>query len=117
MRFLTCLILVMSAAAGARAADDPTSPAAERAAMHVLDGFDVTLFASEIDGVVKPIQMRFDERGRLWVACSPTYPQIEPGQKPSDKILILEDTQGTGHADKITTFADGLLMPTGIEIA
>jgi putative heme-binding domain-containing protein len=98
-------------------ADDPTSPASERAAMHVLDGFDVTLFASEIDGVVKPIQMRFDERGRLWVACSPTYPQIEPGQKPADKIIVLEDTDGDGKADKTTVFADGLLMPTGIEIA
>ena len=46
---------------------------------------------------------------------SEVYPQIKPGQKANDKILILEDTDGDGKADKTTVFADGLLIPTGIE--
>jgi putative heme-binding domain-containing protein len=95
---------------------DLDSPASERATFQVADGFDVSLFASEEDGVIKPIQMRFDARGRLWVIGSTVYPQIEPGQVANDKVLILEDTDGDGHVDKTTVFADGLLIPTGIEL-
>src|SRR5687767_14391558 len=95
--------------ASALAADDPDS---ERASFQVADGFEVNLYASEKDGVVKPIQMRFDARGRLWVIGSTVYPQLEPGQKPNDKIWILEDTNGDGRGDKTTVFADDLLIPT-----
>jgi glucose/arabinose dehydrogenase len=38
-----------------------------------------------------------------------------PGQEADDKILVLEDTNGDGKADKTTVFADGLLIPTGVE--
>ena len=98
------------------AAAAATDPAAEQATFKIADGFEVSLFASEADGVVKPIQTRFDARGRLWVVGSSVYPQIEPGQKPDDKILILEDTDRDGRCDKTTVFADGLLIPTGIEL-
>src|SRR5438034_6290481 len=91
-------------------------PAAELASFRIADGFEVNLFASEKDGVAKPIQMRFDPRGRLWVIGSTVYPQIEPGQIPNDKLLILEDTDGDGRCDKTTVFADGLMIPTGIEL-
>src|SRR5262249_18846885 len=64
--------------------------------------------------MAKPIQMNFDERGRLWVASSEVYPHIKPGQVANDKILILEDTNHDGVADKTTVFASGLLIPTGI---
>jgi putative heme-binding domain-containing protein len=59
--------------------------------------------------------MNWDARGRLWVASSEVYPQILPGQKANDKILILEDTTGDGRADRVTVFAEGLLIPTGVE--
>jgi putative heme-binding domain-containing protein len=75
---------------------------------------EINLFA-ENPQLAKPIQMNFDPQGRLWVASSSVYPQIEPGQKANDKILILEDTDGDGKADKSTIFADGLLIPTGVE--
>src|SRR5690606_26663181 len=56
----------------------------------VADGFEVTLWADNplLD---KPIQMNFDPQGRLWVATSAVYPQIEPGQAASDRVIILED--------------------------
>src|SRR4051812_2330595 len=92
------------------------SPEAERGTFKLADGYEVQLFASEADGVIKPIQMRFDPQGRLWVACSTTYPQLQPGQKPDDKIVVLEDRDGDGHADKTTTFAQGLHIPTGLEL-
>ena len=92
---------------------DP-DPEIERKSFQVADGFEVNLFAAD-PLLAKPIQMNFDPAGRLWVACSEVYPQIKPGQKANDKIIILEDTKGTGKADKITVFADGLLIPTGVE--
>jgi putative heme-binding domain-containing protein len=76
-------------------------------------GFEATLWA-ENPLLAKPIQMNFDARGRLWVASSAIYPQIEPGQKADDKILILEDTTGSGKANKSTVFVDGLLVPTAV---
>ncbi|MDG2222051.1 MAG: HEAT repeat domain-containing protein, partial [Rubripirellula sp.] len=78
------------------------------------DDLEVTLWA-ENPQLNKPIQMNFDPAGRLWVASSEAYPMIEVGQAAPDKILVLEDTNGDGKADKSTVFADGLLIPTGVE--
>lgn len=75
---------------------------------------EVTLWA-ENPQLNKPIQMNFDAKGRLWVASSEAYPMIEVGQSAPDKILVLEDTDNDGNADKSTVFADGLLIPTGLE--
>jgi glucose/arabinose dehydrogenase len=91
-------------------------PAAELASFTIAPGFEVKLFASEKNDVVKPIQMRFDPQGRIWVIGSTVYPQLEPGQVPNDKVLVLEDTDRDGVCDKTTVFADGLMIPTGIEL-
>jgi putative heme-binding domain-containing protein len=91
------------------------SPTAEQAAFTIRDGYEVNLFASEADGLVKPLQIRFDDRGRLWALCAPTYPQIVPGQKPGDYVLVCEDTDADGRADRFTKFAEGLFMPQAIE--
>ncbi len=93
----------------------PLPPEQERATFKPRDGFEVNLFASEADGLVKPLSMRWDERGRLWAACSPSYPQLVPGEPHGDYILICEDTNGDGRADKFTRFAEGLTMPMGLE--
>src|SRR5262249_18032530 len=92
---------------------DP-DPEVERKSFEVADGFEVNLFAAD-PLLAKPIQMNFDSAGRLWVASSETYPQIKPGQKANDKVIVLEDTKGVGKADKVRVFADGLLIPTGLE--
>ena len=48
----------------------------------------------------------------------PSYPHYKPGdEKPDDKLIILEDTDGDGRADKQTTFVDGLHLPVGFEFA
>lgn len=91
------------------------SPEAQLASFRVREGFEINLFASEADGVVKPVQMRWDDRGRLWVICTPTYPHIEPGLHPGDYILICEDTDDDGKADKFDRFAEGLFIPMGLE--
>ena len=61
---------------------------------------------------------RNDYRGRLWVSTVPSYPHYKPGgERPNDKLLIYEDTDGDGRADKETVFADGLHVPIGFELA
>jgi glucose/arabinose dehydrogenase/lysophospholipase L1-like esterase/azurin len=79
-------------------------------------GYEINLFASEKDfPIEKPVAMNFDAKGRLWVATMPTYPQYFPGIPVHDKIVILEDTNGDGKADKHTVFADDLYLPLGFE--
>ena len=65
--------------------------------------------------LVNPVQMAFDTKGRLWVAAWETYPHWKPKDEMNDKLLILEDTDGDGRADKCITFADHLHNPTGFE--
>ena len=91
------------------------TPEEELATFTAGDGYEVQLFASERDGVVKPIQISWDERGRMFIACSPTYPHLAPGAKPGDFILVCEDTDGDGRADKSWKFAEGLNMVEGVE--
>jgi putative heme-binding domain-containing protein len=79
----------------------------------VAEGLEVTLWAQN-PLLEKPIQMNFDSQGRLWVASSGMYPQIEPGQALTDRIIVLEDSTGSGRADRATVFADGLLIPMGV---
>lgn len=86
----------------------------------VPEGYKVELFASEKEfpNLANPMQLSFDDKGRLWVATMPTYPHYRPGDAlPDDKILIYEDTNGDGKADKETVFADKLHLPIGFEFA
>ncbi len=117
-RFPVSLLLLAALPASNALAADPHDPDIERASFNVAEGFDVNLFASEREGVVKPIQIRFDARGRLWVVGSAVYPQIKPGEFPDDKVLILDDRNRDGRiaADEVTVFADGLMIPTGLEV-
>ena len=86
--------------------------------MTVPEGFKVELFASEREypELANPNQIAFDNKGRLWVSCMANYPQWMPGAgRPSDRLLIFEDTNGDGKADNCTTFYDKLICPTGFE--
>jgi putative membrane-bound dehydrogenase-like protein len=73
--------------------------------------FEVKLFAAEPQ-VVNPIAFTIDEKGRIWVIESFEYPKRTPkGKSPRDRIVILEDTDGDGVADKRTVFAEGKDFP------
>ena len=78
------------------------------------EGLEISLYAQN-PLLRKPIQMNFDARGRLWVASSSVYPQIRPGQSAEDAVVVLEDRDQDGLAETSTVFAEGLLIPTGIE--
>ena len=81
----------------------------------VADGFEVNLFASSEDfpELINPLQINFDAQGRLWVVTFASYPIPIPGTLSDDKVLIFEDTDGDGKADKRTVFADRLKLPDG----
>jgi len=94
----------------------PQTPDEELATLEVHPDYEVNLFASEKDGVGKAVQIRWDERGRLWALCIPDYPQAKPGARPANKLVICEDTDHDGRADSFHTFADELEMPLGFEL-
>lgn len=109
---LSAAVILAVATFNAKGADDAAEKDRDR--LQVPEGFEVKLFASDPE-IRKPVQINFDARGRMWIVSSPSYPQLSPADEPSDKVILLEDTDNDGRADKQTVFADGLLMPTGIE--
>lgn len=95
----------------------PLSPDASMRQAVLEPGFRLELFAAEPD-VVNPIDMAWDERGRLWIVETVDYPnEFEEDRRGDDRIKILEDTDGDGRADKVTVFADGLNIPTSLTLA
>ncbi|MFC1759015.1 sorbosone dehydrogenase, partial [Planctomycetota bacterium] len=114
LTILTALFLTATSLAQRDLKDIPDpSPELQLDQFEMADGFEINLFASDPQ-LAKPVQMNFDSRGRLWVASSEVYPQIEPGQVANDKVLILDDTDGDGQVDSTVVFAEGLLIPTGV---
>ena len=84
------------------------------------EGYKIELFADEkrFPDLANPVQMSFDSKGRLWVACMPSYPHWKPGDpRPQDKLLIFEDTNNDGKADKQIVFYDKLHLSIGFELA
>jgi glucose/arabinose dehydrogenase len=95
-----------------------TTPAEEQKSFSLPDGYAIELFASEADfpELEDPVAMTFDAKGRMWVTAMPSYPMYLPGTEPNDKVLILEDANDDGKADRCTVFADRLHLPIGIEL-
>jgi hypothetical protein len=95
---LFCLPLVVLPLHAQRNATIPDpDPEIERKSFKVAEGFEVNLFAAD-PLLAKPLQMNFDTAGRLWLVSSETYPQIKPGEKANDKVIVLEDTKGVGQS-------------------
>ncbi|MBM3845415.1 MAG: dehydrogenase [Verrucomicrobia bacterium] len=85
--------------------------------MTLHSGMKINLFASEKEfpELANPVQMAWDTRGRLWIAAWPNYPGRTPTSPKGDSLLVFEDTNGDGKADKMTTFIDDLNGPTGFQ--
>ena len=93
---------------------DPLPVEESLKAFDVPDGFVMELVAASPD-IGQPMNLAFDERGRLWVSSTLEYPYpAPPNRKGRDTIKVFEDTNGDGRYDKITTFADCLNIPTGL---
>ncbi len=93
---------------------EPLAPLEAQKSFHLPAGFEIQLVASEPE-IGKPMNLAFDERGRLWITQSREYPFPVPTNSPGrDEIKILSDFDDAGRARRITTFADGLNIPIGI---
>ena len=91
-------------------------PEAEHATFEIQDGFEVQLVAAE-PLVVDPVQLTFDEQGRLWVVEMRGYMQDAEGSgelDPVGVIAVLTDTDGDGTMDERTEFASDLVLPRGV---
>lgn len=95
---------------------DYKTPAESLAAIAVPEGFEVNVFASEemFPDLANPVQLQVDNRGRLWAACWNTYPKWEPLKEMNDSLMIFEDTNRDGVADKRKIFAH-IHNPLGFE--
>ena len=84
--------------------------------MIVPDGYQLNLFASEVQfpDLANPVQLQVDAKGRLWAASWNTYPKWEPLKKMNDSLMIFEDTDNDGVADKRKIFAH-VHNPLGFE--
>src|SRR4051812_45942904 len=94
---------------------EPLTTEQEVKTFHLPPSFEAQLVASEPD-IGKPMNMAFDAKGRLWITQSREYPfPVLPVEKKGrDKILVLENFDKNGRAQKITTFAEGLNIPIGL---
>ncbi len=99
---------------------NPLSPADSAKHTQVPAGTERSLFASEESsiGLWNVIDLKFDEKGRLWTVEVMDYPnERKPQGEGRDRIRILEDTNGDGVADKATVFATGLSIATSLVFA
>lgn len=89
------------------------SPDAEKASFKLAPGYRVELVAAE-PMVQKPIFFEFDPEGRIWVIEYQGYMRDLAGSNEGDpicRLVVLEDTDHDGRADKQTVFLDKLVMP------
>ena len=110
--FFLISAIALQAQNGLRDIPDP-DPGKQEAAFNLPEGMEINLFASD-PMISKPVQMNWDSEGRLWLVSSGMYPHIVPGAEENDQLLVLEDTNGDGVADKRTVFADDLHIPTAV---
>jgi putative membrane-bound dehydrogenase-like protein len=114
-RPLLLLPLLAALAPAAGPADAPLPSDKAPLAMKLPEGFRGSLVASEPQ-LIKPIAMTLDERGRLWVVESHSYPHwIRDGKEGNDRILIFEDKEGKGRYD-CTVFWDKGTNLSGIAV-
>lgn len=94
-----------------RQSTPPYSPQESVRAMQIEEGYRVEPFLAEPD-VIAPAAMEIDEDFRIWVVEDSGYPLNVEGKV--GRIKLIEDTNGDGRPDKVTVFADNLVLPNGI---
>jgi putative membrane-bound dehydrogenase-like protein len=96
-------------------AEDDHPPSKAVAGLDVAPGLEATLFASE-PMVLSPSNIDVDHLGRVWVCEVVNYRHRDGSRPQGDRILILEDTNGDGRADKSTVFHQGRDIDTALGI-
>jgi putative membrane-bound dehydrogenase-like protein len=83
----------------------------------VPEGLEVTLWARS-PLLQNPTNMDIDAEGRIWVTQGVNYRRHANRDPNGDRVVILEDSDGDGHADKSSTFVQepGLIAPLGMSV-
>jgi len=110
-RFMTALVLAALVMSGCRKSGPPYSIDDALHTFKVENGFHVEKYAAE-PNVESPVAMDIDENGRIYVVEDRGYPLST--DNPLGRVKLLEDTNGDGIPDRVTIFADKLVMPTGV---
>jgi len=86
-------------------------------AMTLSEGFTVNAWAAE-PLMTQPMAFCWDDRGRLWIAENKDYESRGNGfsNAGNSRILILEDTNRDGQADKRTVFIEGIPFPAALAV-
>lgn len=108
---------VVALASCSQSKPDPSalSPQAALQSFRLSDDFRIELFVSEPQ-VLSPVEMVFDENGRIYVAEMLDYPEDPPPGKPArSRIKLLEDRDGDGRIDQAIVFADQVLEVSGLQ--
>src|SRR5215213_7976927 len=93
---------------------EPLTPAEQQKKFHLPPGFEIQLVACEPD-INKPMNMKFDASGQLWVTHSIEYPfAAKDGSKARDAITIFSQFGDDGRAAKVQRFAEHLNIPIGL---
>src|SRR5262245_65528201 len=102
-------LLVLPAGEGGPSSKEPAPPR-----FRLPPGFVIRKVAGP-PPVRYPLFAALDDRGRLFVAegTGTNLPGKDLVPKKRGRITLLEDTDGDGTYDKGSTFADGLVFPTG----
>src|SRR2546430_3067166 len=114
-RGLPLVLALILAACNRRATGPSALPAqAELKSLHLNNDLKAELFVHEPE-VMSPVEMVFDENGRIYVAEMLDYPTDPPQGKPArSRIRLLEDTNGDGKIDHTTVFAENVLDVSGL---
>lgn len=103
-----------ASAAVAGRSSDPLDPRQSLATIHLKEGYEIELVASEPQ-ITSPVAIDWGADGRLWVVEMDDYPYGMDGQgRPGGRVRVLEDTRHEGHFDKSAVFLDGIMKPNGI---
>ncbi len=95
-----CVLVALCAALNSSAATPPFPQSPD-------GSVKVSLFAADPE-IVTPIGITVDPQGRVFVIESNSHFRPKDYKGPAtDRIRILADPKGTGHADEITTFYEG----------
>ena len=126
MRFVLCTLFLMfnmpsgfsqtSELSHPAVADEPQpqSPFDSMASIHVREGYEVQLVASEPQ-VLDPVAIDWGPDGKLWVVEMADYPLgIDGNGKPGGRVRFLEDQDDDGYYETSQVFAEDLSFPNGI---
>ncbi len=107
--------------------DGPRTPEEQRRAFKLPPGFEMELVAAESEGLGKFISVAWDAAMRLWTMTALEYP-VDANENKSasdalfarggrDRVVVFDDVYGAsvGGAAKPRIFADGLVMPLGVQ--